>query len=181
MAAALLYYWRFKETIGDGRQLVNAVLAALSRLSLPVRAQTLLTAGFLAGWYAGGSQAEAIGNESLTLCRELDDRYGVLHSLLLLGLSLLQQQHGRARPILEQALVQCRELGDRDVLGDILIYLGRAEAATGETASAIAHLEEGLLLARERGDRLLITLALRGQAYLAALLRDFERAQTLLE
>jgi predicted ATPase len=39
IAAALLHYWRIKGNIGEGRQLVNAVVAVSSRLSLPVRAQ----------------------------------------------------------------------------------------------------------------------------------------------
>jgi predicted ATPase/class 3 adenylate cyclase len=182
VAAALLHYWRLKGNIGEGRQMLDAVLAVSSRLSLPMRAQAFLTAGFLANWHIDSQRAMTMSNESLALYQELGDRQGILHSLFLLGDSLKdQRQTGQAHIILEEALLLGRELNDREVLGAVLIELGRLMANTSETARPTALLAEGLRLARERGDRLLISAAFRGQAELAMHLGDFNRAQVLLE
>jgi tetratricopeptide (TPR) repeat protein len=74
------------------------------------------------------------------------------------GLACLRPQKilGDARKAIEfyeQALADCREIGDRRGEGNDLGNLGNAYAALGDARKAIEFYEQALAIAREIGDR----------------------------
>ena len=83
----------------------------------------------------------------------------------------LAEHPGRARPprratrrrrtsCTSRASTLRRELGDKRLIANSLLTLGRAELTRGDYEKATAHLQEGFALARELGDTWSMSLAL---------------------
>lgn len=62
-------------------------------------------------------------------------------------------QRERARQYLEQALVLCREVGDRSAEATALSFMGSVYADLGQKEEALKYLEKALNIRREIGDR----------------------------
>ncbi len=83
------------------------------------------------------------------LAREIGYRRGEGYALAdLAGLAEAEDRAKDASRLYGEALALRRELGQKDAVADTLVALGRL-AASGETESATAHLDEALALARE--------------------------------
>jgi predicted ATPase/DNA-binding CsgD family transcriptional regulator len=121
----------------------------------------------LAAWDRGDlDQAAAQLEESLTLYRDVYERGGCLwchrrpwcaqsQTALLLGeVAAVAGQRGedaRARPLLEEALVLLRQMGDQGGAASLLRHLGEAERRRGAAGQAVTYLVQALALFRELG------------------------------
>ncbi|MFE6049241.1 BTAD domain-containing putative transcriptional regulator [Kitasatospora sp. NPDC056446] len=107
---------------------------------------------------------------SLAMARSLDDRYVEAFSLLYLATLYAAAGDSRARETAEAALAIARRFDLGHHLAQALGILGELDLAAGEHASAVAHLEESVLVWRARGWRSFLAGALRalGRAYQAA-------------
>ncbi|MBD0669296.1 ATP-binding protein [Streptomyces sp. CBMA156] len=107
---------------------------------------------------------------SLAMARSLDDRYVEAFSLLYLATLYAATDDGRARGTAEAALAIARRFDLGHHLAQALGILGELDLAEGHHASAVAHLEESVLVWRARGWRSFLAGALRalGRAYRAA-------------
>lgn len=121
--------------------------------------------------YAQGnySSARTYKEESLTLCRELEDQFGIARSLNGLGnAALSQEDYAFALACFEEGLTIHREGGNRRGIANMLNNLGSVDYAQSNYSSARACYEESLALYREIGDRRGISLSLDAFANLAA-------------
>ncbi|MGW1179212.1 ATP-binding protein [Kitasatospora sp. NPDC002543] len=111
---------------------------------------------------------------SLAMARSLDDRYVEAFSLLYLAVLYAGTGDGRARDTAEAALAIARRFDLGHHLAQALGILGELDLAAGDHSSAVAHLEESVLMWRARGWRSFLAEALRtlGRAYEAAGLAD---------
>jgi DNA-binding CsgD family transcriptional regulator len=121
----------------------------------------------LTAWARGDlDQAAARLEESLALYQDIQERGGCLWchrrpwcarsmTAVLLGeVAAVAGQRGedaRARPLLEEALVILRQMGDHVGAAMALSHLGEAERRRGDAAQAAEFLEEALALFRELG------------------------------
>jgi predicted ATPase len=117
--------------------------------------------------------------ESLTLAKQVGDTSAVAYCLTFLGwVELSQGNAPLARSLVEKSIALCREMGLPPggvwVLGPEVVTKVAAEhvvkraAAQGDHATARAHLEEGVTLARELGAQLALAAYLDGLASVVA-------------
>ncbi|MEU4116527.1 BTAD domain-containing putative transcriptional regulator [Kitasatospora sp. NPDC028055] len=107
---------------------------------------------------------------SLAMARSLQDSYAEAFSLLYLAAIHTATGDTRARPTAEAALAIARRFDMGHHLAQALGILGELDLTAGDHTSAIAHLEESVLVWRARGWRSFLATALRtlGRAYQAA-------------
>ncbi|MFF2079033.1 BTAD domain-containing putative transcriptional regulator [Kitasatospora sp. NPDC058162] len=107
---------------------------------------------------------------ALAMARSLQDSYAEAFSLLYLAAIHAATGDTRARPTAEAALSIARRFDMGHHLAQALGILGELDLTAGDHTSAIAHLEESVLVWRARGWRSFLATALRtlGRAYQAA-------------
>jgi predicted ATPase len=112
--------------------------------------------------------------------RRLEDRWGLLFSLLALGSVLVAAHHERAAiaPLDEGARI-ARQIRDDVLLSNALISLGQANLGRGEVSAAGRQLSEALERAVTFGSRETIARALDALAALAEQTGDANRGATL--
>jgi len=151
LAAALRNFWSARGHLREGRRWLAEVLAA-EGLSLRTRAKALLGAGNLASGQGDLAAAQPRFEESLALCRDLEDARGIAGALN--GLGMLAAERGeldRAQALFEEALAPLREIGDTQGMATLLNNLGTLVDRRQEYARAESLYRESLALARQAG------------------------------
>jgi tetratricopeptide (TPR) repeat protein len=114
-------------------------------------------------------KAWALYNESLTLFREIGDRWAMGQLLNNLGLiGRYRGEHDVARRLLEESIAVRRALGDKWGTANSLSSLANLLLHNGEFDSLPAMLRESLELTIEVGDRTALAYCLEDYAGLAA-------------
>ncbi len=183
LGAALWQYWMMQADAADARERVDAVLALAASTPLaPARAKALGGAGVLARMLGDYPAARALGEESLALARQLDDRRRVAVASYNLGrLAYLQGRYADARVLLEEALAGFRPLGHRPGVAAALNRLGYLAFSEGDLAGARAPLEQSLAVARATGHPRLVGSVLFNLGLTAHFGGDLEAARRLYE
>ncbi|NYI03228.1 AfsR/SARP family transcriptional regulator [Allostreptomyces psammosilenae] len=109
-------------------------------------------------------------SRSLTMAHALQDRYLEAFSLLYLARVFAERGDQRAMPTAEAVLALSREGNFGHHLADALALLGELHLAEGDTAAAVARLEESVDVWRSRGWLIFLARTLRslGEAHVAA-------------
>jgi tetratricopeptide (TPR) repeat protein len=125
------------------------------------------------------TQAVALREEALALCRKWGDSAGIALSLLGLGsVAIDQDDPERAVKHLEESLVLAREVY-AGIVPHILVALGDASLIQGDNERALRVYKEALAMCPETGQELTDTGVLEGMANLAAAWEDDARAARL--
>jgi ATP/maltotriose-dependent transcriptional regulator MalT len=155
LGGALRAFWLRHGPMSEGRTFLERALTASKGVVTATRAKSLLAATSLATHLGNMDRAESMAQESLALCRELRDTWGIAHSLLQLGRAASYRGNFPvARPLLEEALALCREVGNTWGITLALEELGYLALQQGDHVRARTLLEEGLANYRELGDTL---------------------------
>lgn len=144
-------------------------------------AYTLFSLAGLATIQGVYARAPMLFEECLTLFMKLGNKRGMALSHLQLAEALFVSQ-GDADTIrsrLEQGLLLCREVGDRDCIACYYSLSGQLDLSQGVLRGAQAQLEESLALYRELGDRQRIAQTLTALAKAVAMQRDYMKARAL--
>jgi non-specific serine/threonine protein kinase len=178
LCGALGRFWWTRGHFTEGRQWCTRILGkAGAEERTRERACVLNAAGVLSYHQGDYPAARALQEESLAICRELGDRFGIASSLNSLGnVAFNHGDHPAARALLEESLAIRRELGDRFGIASSLNSLGNVAFNQGDHPAARALLEESLAIRRELGDRFGIPYSLEGLAAVVASLGDSLRA-----
>jgi predicted ATPase/DNA-binding CsgD family transcriptional regulator len=178
-AGALSSFWYFRSHCTEGRRWLDRGLAAAagSDVPLPVLARALHGAAILReAQPASVPYLEA----SLSLWRELGDRWGVGASLAYLGLAENNQgAYTRAAELCDEALATF-EPDDAIWVCVAQLGRGRAELATGDLPQAKEWFQSALTLARDVRDLFAIGQGLDHLALVALRSGDTDAAATLL-
>jgi predicted ATPase/Tfp pilus assembly protein PilF len=194
LGGALWRFWEIRGYPTEGRQRLEALLAALDNpqgeathglLSSPddreraaARAKLLNGAGNLAHLQGDFTAARTSHEESLAIRRELDDPSGVATSLNNLGFVALDQgEYEAARALFQECLARFRELEDPSGTAAALGNLAILAQYRGEYADARALEEEALGMRRKVGDRIGVAASLNNLGLIAHELADAERAK----
>jgi predicted ATPase/class 3 adenylate cyclase/DNA-binding CsgD family transcriptional regulator len=155
LGGALRAFWLRHGPMSEGRTFLERALTGSKGVVTATRAKSLLAATSLATHLGDMDRAESMAQESLALCRELRDTWGIAHSLLQLGRAASYRGNFPvARPLLEEALALCREVGNTWGITFALEELGYLALQQGDHVRARALFEESLAIERELGDTL---------------------------
>ena len=187
--------WRFWWLHGHAGELgrhVNEVLAKSASLPPRQRALALSAAGFVQ--FAGGDQARArrLLKQSLPMYRQAGDRLGMGLTAAALG-HLLAAKHEAplATDLLEQTLIQLREMADEELTGpervqhqlDVALasnFLGQIKLDQEDHHRAAELFTDGLTAARGAADRFTILVSLYDLALSRQARGDLPSAANLL-
>jgi predicted ATPase/class 3 adenylate cyclase len=180
---ALYRFWLLRAHWQEGRKWCTATLALDAiETGKVARARVLLVAGGMAERLGEATEAKALSEEALALCRETGERALEARVLnLLAGLLQDQGEYTRAQSLLEQAILINREVGDRLAEAINVGNLGLGFLTQGNFAGARAPLERYLTLSRELGNRYYEASAYRHLGLLAYYQDDYVAAQSLHE
>jgi predicted ATPase/class 3 adenylate cyclase len=175
-ANALWRFWEFHSHLSVGRGWMEAVLAQSHALRLPLRAQVLCGAGWLA-YDTDRVRAQTLWNESLALAREVQDSYSI--GMAVQGVGQIAEDQGdydQAHELYDEGLRLFRELGDSEEIGWSLYHLCSLARQQGDYVQAQALGEESLAHLREIGHRWGIAVLLQHLGYVANAQGDTSRA-----
>jgi len=103
--------------------------------------------------------------ESLSLFREIEDKWGIAEASMLLGqVALLRGDVTTARSITKVSVQLCREVGHRWIMSQAFTILAKVAETEHDQLMTRTLYQESLDLAREVGDKVLIALGLEGLA-----------------
>jgi len=140
--------------VREGRTFLERVLARRKGTIGSEQVKALHGAMIMNGNQGDYERAEALGEESLALCRAIGDTPGLAQSLQGLGwLASLKGNLARARSLFEQSLTLFREVGNKKGFADGLCYMARLAGMQGEYTRSRTLFEEGLAHYREVGDK----------------------------
>ncbi len=154
LASALARFWEVQHRLQEGRTFLERALEGSEETVAPaVRAKALSTTVFVALNQGDTGRAETLGEQSLALYRQLDDRESMAVALLRLGvIARTKGNLATARSLLEEALALFREMNHTNTRW-ALFHLGLLEERQGSYARARASFEESLALFRQVGDK----------------------------
>ncbi len=183
LGGALWRFWWVRGYLSEGRQWLDALLEMTGATPMGVvRGRALHGAAWLADGQGDLAQARAMAEESLSLCREADDKSGAAHALNLLAIITADQgQYERAAALAQESLTLFQAIDHKPGAGSALNELGIIAAEQGDYARAAALYEQSLAVRRDGGD---IRGMAASQINLARLEREqghFARAAALYE
>ena len=181
LGGALWRFWWLRGDIGEGRAMLESLLAQPDGAAPAIRAKALNAAGVLAESQGDCDAAERLHRESLEIARRLDDPRSVAWSLNNLGVVAIRQGNFEAaRALLEENLAVAERAHDDEGIATALIDLGSLAHYQGDLERAGQLLERSLALFRGLGDESHIARALNNLGTVALGLGELERARSLL-
>jgi predicted ATPase/DNA-binding XRE family transcriptional regulator len=155
LAAASAWFWWMHGPLGEGREWLEATLAASDTDLSTDRARVLRTAGHLAYQQGDYDRAVDLAAESLALYQQVGDKRQVWESLTYLARAEFDRgDHATGVRLCEQALALSRELGDPRAVAESLGNLGFTLGSIERYERAVELLEEGTRLYRVLGEGL---------------------------
>lgn len=180
LGAALWQFWTIRGYSREGFGWLTRLLEQASDPTL-ARAYALNGAGFLAWTQSYHRQAAEMLEESITLFRQFNDRYGQAWALNHLAHTAFSQGNlPQLVALCEESLKLFRELDATWNVAWVLLNLGEGLLAGGATDRASKLYMEGLDLFRVMGDNRGIAWAKEHLAQIAENLGDFNHALALL-
>jgi len=182
LGAALWFFWDVRGYGGEARERLRHLLA-LPAAQQPrgARARALQSAAWMAYVLGDAADGLAAAEESLALARDLGDGAILARSLAIMGviLGLNTDQHGRAEPLLTEALGLGQALEDTFTVGFALFTLGRIAMVRGEHDRAVQHHEDCLAASRRTGNTWGVSCTLYSLAFVAVARGDLGYAVAL--
>jgi non-specific serine/threonine protein kinase len=151
LASALARYWWTRSYLVEGQHWLARALAACPGASA-ARMKALHGAGWLAHFGRDSASARALLEESLTIARQLDDRWTVAWVLHGLGrVAYFDRDQDAACSLGEQSLAVADALGDPWLIAWALHLLGLAAHIAGDYGAADAFYARSLVIRLELG------------------------------
>jgi predicted ATPase/class 3 adenylate cyclase/DNA-binding CsgD family transcriptional regulator len=149
LGAALEQFWVIPGHYSEGRTFLQQALAVREGVAKAVLARALGTAARLALNQGDIDRGGVLCEESLSLCRELGDRFGIALSLQRLAVvAWVRNNPAKARSLTEEALALWKEVGDKKHIAWALTWLAYIASQQGEYVRGLALCEESLALHR---------------------------------
>jgi predicted ATPase/class 3 adenylate cyclase len=171
LAGALERFWDVRGYLSEGRSSLERFLAQDERTgrtaTLAVRARALGAAGKLAESQSDYDAAIAHSEESLALCRAMEDKQGAAQALNTLGMAYRQSDKLLAAQFFGESLELRREIGDKSGIARVLNNLGNLAYIEGGAERAAPLYRQSLAMAQEAGDAYTSALLLLNLGILA--------------
>jgi tetratricopeptide (TPR) repeat protein len=168
LGTALGQFWNLRGYLSEGRRWLEDALALSNDSSAAVRAAAHLQAAWLAHDQMDNERALALGQESLTLYRALDDNLGIAKVLHFFGSAAgLAGDQQQAVALLEESLALYQASGDRMGISEVFCALGYRAFEQQDYGQAYSYFTDSIALSREQGSMLTTAWALAGMSDLA--------------
>ena len=182
LAFALSGFWVVRSYLNEGRQLLEKALSRNGQTPVSIRAKALREAGHMAFFQGDDKRALDLGQESLTLFRELGDKGSIADALTLIRQVLSEQgSYDQALEIAEEVLALSREIGDKRTIAGTTGGMSGIAWDQGNYDRALELAEQSLSMFQKSGEKWMIAFALSGVALVARKLGDHDRALGLCE
>ncbi|HLF28682.1 MAG TPA: tetratricopeptide repeat protein [Anaerolineae bacterium] len=178
LVGALARFWYLRGYWSEGREWLQRVLARQDSQTDALKAERA-KALYGAGWLADETGPQVpLYQESLALCREVDDKWGTAFSLRGLGVSEADWgDDTRALAHLNESLALFREVGDRWGIALALFNQGWLSSYHNDQAESVW--EESLSLFRTVGDRWGMAVTIGALGFVARIRGDYKPATRL--
>jgi predicted ATPase/class 3 adenylate cyclase len=183
LADALFWFWFHRGYWKEGRGGLEEALG-LPGASTPTaeRAEALAGVGILAWLQGDHDVARSRLEESVTLCRNLQYRYGLVHSLHFLSMEMLGRGDTTAARSMAEESVEIARAGEGGFdLAIVLANLGLAAHTQNDYAVARSVLRECIEICRNIGDNWLLSLPYRHLGYMELRDGNYEQATALFK
>ncbi len=183
LAGALRWFWMRHSYLSEGRMWLTSILGLAEGIeSTHLRAKALAGASGLA-WIQGDyPAARALGEESVTLCRALENKRELAFSLIWLAFTAGTQGDPKTASLLaEESVTLFRQMEDTWGVALALFCLAAATSSLHDYSLAFSYYEESLALCRALGEKWGVAAALGGLGVTAFLQGDYAVARPLLE
>jgi predicted ATPase/class 3 adenylate cyclase len=180
---AIFWFWFHRGYWKEGRGWLEEALG-LPGASTPTagRAEALTGVGILAWLQGDHDVARSRLEESVTLCRNLQYRYGLVHSLHFLSMEMLGRGDTTAARSMAEESVEIARAGEGGFdLAIVLANLGLAAHTQNDYAVARAVLKECIEICRNIGDNWLLSLPYRHLGYIELRDGNYELATALFK
>lgn len=128
------------------------------------------------------TQAKQLYQESLTICRAINDRWGIAAALHNLSyVAYLQGEYPEARQLCQESLTTFKEIGDQRAIAFCLNNLGNVAHALGEYKEAQQLYRETLTTCRELGYQWGVARARNRLGDVARMLGECAKAEQLCQ
>jgi predicted ATPase len=185
LTAALWWFWFVRGHWSEARrwlEWLEAILAEPFTGSSLVLAKALYGAAHIAFRMDDFGRGTALGEASLSLCRDIGDKQGMAVSLFVLGtLALMRSEQSRAANLLEEGLGLFRELNHKWGVARSLNSLGVVAQQQRDYERARQSFEESMTLSRELRDTWGLSKSLNRLGELARLRGDHQQARAYHE
>ncbi len=187
LVAMLGRLWETRGYHTEGRERISRLLSHLSHPEASAsehreaRAKLLLSACRLASEQADYDAVRLMTEESLAICRELDDKGGMADALSWLAFTTGEKDKVQALSLYEESLALYRELDRKGNITTALTNIGWVFSELGDTNRARSTLEEGLAINRELGNDSGIAFSLENLGEVAYEEGDYGRARSCWE
>ena len=181
VAAALWSFWFMHGYLSEGRRWLESGLSRSNLATALTGAKALNGAGYIALRQGEFAAAKRLLERSLALYRELQDRDGIVSSLINLGLVALlgQREDIPVAVLLEEAMGLRPELKDRHTVANLLAFAGVVAGTRRDWKRAAALHEESLALFRQARDTRGIVSVINTLGLIQLVQANHERASAL--
>ncbi len=188
LAGAEIWFWHPRGYYWEALKWLKSLLAGTpANQRTAARAKVLVAACIMAMNMYTPDPIDHWFAEALGIFRELDDKWWICYSLIMMGYHGLATDVYSARLLFEDSAAIAGEMHDEWMVGSALLGVGMAYGGLGGTrheadyATARRMMEESLLHLRVAGDGIMIAHALRYMGRVAMAQHDFARAAALGE
>ncbi len=181
LASSLGRFWYLHGHLSEGNEWLKRMLSESENVSPGLRARAFCVSAALARVQRQLERANASGEQSLALYRQLGDKCGIADALNELGIAAHQGgDRARAVNLLQTSLNLYGEIGFTWGIARTSLWLADVQMRLGDVEKAAKLWSESLAFFRELGDTWGIAFALGGLGDTARYQRDYERATKLL-
>jgi predicted ATPase/DNA-binding SARP family transcriptional activator len=186
LLVAPIEFWRGRGDFSEGRtQLEQVIVASVASDRLrhtPSYAKALGGAGLFAWMQSDFTAAAAHLEASISLWRELDDRWELAYPLVVLGWVKYQTgNYAAGNSLVEESVACSRATHHQRVLGLALTYLGAAAFDRSDYLTANQHFTEALPVLRASGDKWDLAAALTWMGHGLCAQGNYQQATMLGE
>lgn len=165
LAGALVWFWFTRGQWNEALEWLRRALSRPDAASSPARAKALYGLALVQWLHGETTEAVELARQSLTMCREFGDKWGMACSIFVLGVVATERgDSDRAVTLLEEGLELFEAVGHPQGIGMAQFYLGHAVSGS-DYRRATALWERSLVVLRHAGDK-------RGLAVVAGALGD---------
>jgi tetratricopeptide (TPR) repeat protein len=181
LAGALVRFWSTRGLMAEGRERLDAALAAGSDAPAPVLAKAEFAAGYAALGLGDFADAETHFQRSLELAAgDVAAEAAARAQLAWLAMTRTTDGEGPALELATQALEAARTVDDKRTASGALNTLAELALQRGESEEAMLLMEEALALRRSIGDRRLVANSLLNLARARLSRQELTNAEQLL-
>lgn len=180
LSVSLFPFWHIRSYLQEGQNNLERACAKNPHPS-PLRSRSLAAAGLLAQRQANFSHARLLLDESIVICRQINDRSGLAYALNNLSIVMMSTgDQNYALDLANESLALCEELNFQLGIARALMVIGQIAYNRDELSAAWKSLETSLAFWRKNGDYKNLIFCLINLGRIRISQGDYYEAQKML-